>query len=239
MDRFDSTEFIKTPTSTSSASKTSSAERNQFQAILERNYDLLSEDDRICLKRARQVFLSHSVAGGYTGLVLGLAFAFRSRIFFKGPAIFPKLTPYVPKLGATELESIAAAKQHSFVAGERTRKVIYKALGWGLTGAIAGLQMGIFTGSRAGKGILSTRPGVEERGGKAIRDSIEEAQKTHHEEYLFYNRPSELLPLPEGGVVEGDELNGTLVYGEGDFDNQKSSRAGEENFPFFLPLLSL
>lgn len=135
MDTFDSNGIITSPLPTTNKS----TEQNQFGAILERHMELLPAEDQAVLRDARRQFLEHARGGAYLGLAVGVAFAFRSRILYGKPPIFPRLTPYVPKVGASAEENIKGAKEHAFKAGLHIRKTIAKSFGWGLTGALGGL----------------------------------------------------------------------------------------------------
>lgn len=91
------------------------------------------------------------------------------------------------------------------------------------------LQIGVWTGSRAGKAVLDKRPGVQERATQAMTNAGEEVNRIMN----GLNNSNDLSEstdfVPSSSSSSGSEIEGEgreKYYGESEFSNEPSSSTG-------------
>ena len=203
------------------------------------------------LAKASRQLLSHASTGLWIGSTVGAALAFRSRWASalrnlksaKSPAGAASSIFY-PKVGqGLESASKAADAGMSDAAKSgRSVRFILKGLGFGLLGGFVGTQIGVVTGTLAGRKTIQTE-GNEERIAKAIRKiSIELNERVGTKtagtngDGSFNNgfKSEEEMSVPDESyygkrMVEGDE-----------FENaDPSTSAPRKLVPLFIDVITL
>lgn len=105
----------------------------------------------------------------------------------------------------------------------------FKTLGSGVGGSLIGLQIGVWTGSRAGKKVLEQRPGVQQRATDAMTAAGEEVKAI-----LEGTASSDSTISNSSSGMSGD--GDASFYGENEFINE-DGRSNTSKTNYFVLVL--